>query len=154
MACIMGINKNACRTAWLINEIWCQTQVAEHPLLIVVAPVYCLPPLEFQVCVWEVCGFWGVCALRHNFLFLANYFSVSYWISWAESAPAWGGWRGCLCCGFLPSGFLFGFWYARCENKIDVNYAMHTHTGAEQWKPQCRNQLAPGTLHSPPLRPF
>lgn len=127
MACIMGINKNACRTAWLINEIWCQTQVAEHPLLIVVAPVYCLPPLEFQVCVrvcvWEVCGFWGVCATQFSIFGKLFFCVVLDFLSWVS--PGLGRVEGAVG-SFLPGSFL-GFGMRGAKTKL-TSITQCTHT--------------------------
>lgn len=127
MACIMGINKNACRTAWLINEIWCQTQVAEHPLLIVVAPVYCLPPLEFQECVsvWEVCGFWGVCATQFSIFGKLFFCVVLDFLSWVS--PGLGRVEG-LPLLWVPS-FRVPFWVLVCAvRKQNWRQLRNAHT--------------------------
>jgi len=86
---------------------------------IVVAPVY-WPGLKFSISL-------HISARRHNFYILANYF-LGRVLDFPGAA-----WEG----KNHPLKALFSFfffvlwtvafaWYARCENKIDVNYAMHT----------------------------
>lgn len=97
---------------------------------IVVAPVY-WPGLKFSISL-------HISARRHNFYILANYFLGRVLDFPLDGCRAGKTTHSKTLLGVLPSCCCFFFlwatgmwavaflWYARCENKIDVNYAMHT----------------------------